>query len=90
MACSDEVSRLQAKLLKKEALLAAYEAAELAFAENAEIKKYTFDTGLARQTVERISPQALGDRIYQLERDIESIRAELCGTGLVAQNLRRL
>ena len=90
MTCSDEVTRLKDKLARKEILLAAYEAAELAFADNVEIKQYRFNSGLATQMVLRQDPDKIAARIYQLEREIESIRAELCGTGLVTQNLRRL
>ena len=90
MACTGEVTRLKEKLAKKELLLAAYEASELAFAENVEIKQYRFNSGMATQMVMRQDPDKIAARIYQLEREIESIRAELCGFGIVYQNLRRL
>lgn len=88
MSCARDITALKAKLVLKEAQLLAFNTAYTDSITNIEIKKYTFDSGIGRQTVERRSPKEIADAIYTLEREIESIRAELCGFGLVQLNYR--
>jgi len=88
MSCVRDITALKAKLATKEAQLTALNTAYTASITNIEIKKYTFDSGVGRQSVERRSPKEIGDAIYTLEREIESIKAELGGYGLVNHNYR--
>jgi len=90
MSCVRDITALKTKLALKEAQLVKLNAAYGASIDNTEITKYTFDSGIGRQTVERRSPKEFQDAIYRLEREIETIKAELGGYGLVQTNLRRV
>ena len=85
-----DTTDIQAKIDKKKLLLAAYEAAELAFVENSAIKRYVFDSGMGRQSVERRSPKEMHEVIYGLEREIEYLETKLVGRGLINGNYRNV
>ena len=77
---------LEARLVSKIARLARLYATEDA---NDGIREYRFDSGDGSQKTEYFTPKEMGDEIYKLERQIDSINSRLNGTGVINLVLRR-
>lgn len=83
------VTRIRAKLARKETQLeAAYTAYEAALA-SADTESYVFDSKEGKQATTLRSPTVIQSQISALEQEIERLYGRLNGTGLVTLNLRR-
>ena len=91
MVCinKDYRERTEARLAKKEAQIALLETAYYSALESGNIKEYSFNSAEAWQRTKYHSLKEMQDAIDRLEKEIDALRRNYNGQGVINLKLRR-